>query len=109
MRYVVNMIGTFIADGAGNITGGARTLNIGGGVDADTIDGVYTVMGDGTFTLALNGYQNEEHVAIEEFACVVPADGRMYNCIITRIARVDLAAEPVESPVVGTAEGKRME
>lgn len=99
------MFGTMVADGNGNITSGERTLNFGGATERDSVDGVYIVSPNGTFSLTLDGYQKGKRVAVEEFVCALTADGSRFDCIVTTIARVDLGPEPVAFPVVATAHG----
>jgi predicted SnoaL-like aldol condensation-catalyzing enzyme len=103
-----NMLGSIQADGTGQITAGARTINFGGDVGEDTVTGTYTVTAEGALTLVLTAAQADKPVAVEEFVCYITASGERFDCTVTRIARVDLGPEPVEVPVTALAHGVRL-
>ena len=102
-----NMVGSFVADGEGNITEGARTLNMGGDIQTDTLTGAYAIAEDGTMTITLDAYQNDELAATEEFSCFVTIDGSRYECIMTGVA-VPAESGSVDSVLVGSAHGLRI-
>lgn len=103
-----NMAGSFMADGEGHITQGARTLNFAGDIQTDTFDGVYTVAEDGTATITLTAYQDGEQAAVEELFCFVAIDGSQYQCIMTGLTVPTESADAIDIALLGSAQGLRI-
>jgi hypothetical protein len=99
-----SMIGCIVADGDGNIVGGARRLNFAGDLQTDSLDGAYTVTEDGKANLTLNAYQDGEQAATEDLACYVSLDSQRIECIFTAVT-VPAESAVTNVPVVGSAHG----